>query len=188
MSSKKCQQCGLVNFGQAESCKRCEADLSAVKPVAAPSPSLWVLYRKQIAVVGVFVLALWGTVAVVALKRASRVERVRAATEAPPLASPTPRPAPTQADREDFAARLDDRLLRNGYSFRVGLQGDFKTVLTLQCSLLTRARVYHLVNETDFMAQCRREGFVRVIFTDGYYHSWAFDPREGSPYYVNNGG
>jgi hypothetical protein len=40
---------------------------------------------------------------------------------------------------------------------------------------MSRPLVYKLLNDTEFVANRKREGFRRAIFTDGYDRTWSID-------------
>jgi hypothetical protein len=78
-------------------------------------------------------------------------------------------------NRKDDAAAIERLLLEHGMDAAVTASGPGTTTLTIRYKLMSRPLVNKVLNDTDFLANRRAEGFRRAIFTDGYERSWLFD-------------
>ncbi len=85
-----------------------------------------------------------------------------------------PASAQTAQDRVAFADKLDTIFLDRGLNFKVTAQREEKTELRIGNVLMNRAMVYQLA-KADVLKLAKAKGFKRVIFTDGYGHSFYFD-------------
>jgi hypothetical protein len=78
--------------------------------------------------------------------------------------------------RKAYARQAEDRFLRGGFDITVTASGPKATILTLKYVLFSRPAVYNLVNtdghESDFISACRKLGFTKVVFTDGFDKTW----------------
>ena len=78
-------------------------------------------------------------------------------------------------DRKDYASPMERLLLEGGMDAVVTASGPGATTLTVRYVLMNRPLVYKLVNDTDFIANRKKEGFRRAVFTDGYDRTWSYD-------------
>jgi hypothetical protein len=79
-----------------------------------------------------------------------------------------------KSGRENIANELEKRYLSNGMDVRITLSGPEKTIMRMEYVLMSRPLIYKITNETDFLQNLKTLGFKKVIFTDGYYHSWTY--------------
>jgi hypothetical protein len=77
--------------------------------------------------------------------------------------------------REVFAGTLEETYLKKSMDVDMSVSGKNNTTLKFKYVLVSRPLVYQLQNDSDFMGDLRRMGFTKVIFTDGYYHTWTID-------------
>jgi hypothetical protein len=77
--------------------------------------------------------------------------------------------------RREFAKQLERNSLEQGISVDVTTSGPKDTILTYSYVLVSKAFVYKVGNDTDLLEKCRVIGFKKIIFTDGYDHSWTYD-------------
>ncbi len=77
--------------------------------------------------------------------------------------------------RELFAETVEKNYLEKGMDVSLTLSGPDKTTIKFKYVLMSRPLVYQLTNDSEFMGNLRKAGFKKVIFTDGYFHSWTND-------------
>lgn len=63
-------------------------------------------------------------------------------------------------------------------SVDIRVSGPKNTTLTFSYVLVTRAFVYQVANQTDFLANCELVGFKTLVFTDGYDKTWRYSNCE----------
>jgi len=78
-------------------------------------------------------------------------------------------------DRSEFASKVERNFLEQGMSVTVSVSGKRNQTLTYQYALVTKAFVFKVANDTDFLERCKTAGFSTVIFTDGYNEIYTFD-------------
>lgn len=81
--------------------------------------------------------------------------------------------APISA-RQAFAKVYEAALLSQMMDAHVSTSGKEHTILRVEYILMNRPLVYNLSNDTEYVGQLRSMGFKKIIFTDGYDHSWSF--------------
>lgn len=79
------------------------------------------------------------------------------------------------AARDVYANMLEQEYLKKGMDVDISLSGADKSTIKFKYILISRPLVYQLMNDSDFMSNLRSAGFKKVIFTDGYYHTWNID-------------
>lgn len=76
------------------------------------------------------------------------------------------------SQRRAFAPILEDLYLKSGRDVHVSVEGPDSTTLHLTYVLMSRPMAYNMSNDTDLVDGWRKMGFRKVIFDDGYDHTW----------------
>jgi len=81
--------------------------------------------------------------------------------------------------RSAYAARLERNFLSGGFDITVKVSGPKATTLTLRYVLFNRPAIYNLTTdangkETDLLSTCRKLGFKKLVFSDGYEKTWTY--------------
>jgi hypothetical protein len=81
--------------------------------------------------------------------------------------------------RKAYAKELERNFLSGGFDVTVNASGPKANILTLRFVLFSRPTIYNLVTdangkETDFPDKCRKMGFAKIVFTDGYDKTWTY--------------
>lgn len=77
--------------------------------------------------------------------------------------------------RKEFARTMESSFLKNGLDVTLTTTGAKDTILNFRYVLVSRPFLYKLANETEFLKNCKRVGFTKVNFTNGYDASASYD-------------
>jgi hypothetical protein len=77
--------------------------------------------------------------------------------------------------RKEFARTMESSFLKNGMDVTLTTTGAKGTILTFRYVLVSRPFLYKLANETEFLKNCKRVGFTKVNFSNGYDASASYD-------------
>jgi hypothetical protein len=85
--------------------------------------------------------------------------------------------------RTSYAKEIERSFLQAGYDVSVAVSGPKATILRLRYVLFSRPLVYKLTTdsygkETGLLDTCRKLGFQKIIFTDGYEKTWSYSLKE----------
>lgn len=101
-------------------------------------------------------------------KNGAAEQSIRAKQEADALAA-------NFSPRRDFATTIEENFLKRGFDVVMKTSGDNHQTLTMRYILMNRPFLYQIVNETDFLQNCKRLGFKQIVFTNGYDDTWRYD-------------
>ncbi len=77
--------------------------------------------------------------------------------------------------RKEFAKKYELSLLDAGMDTTITTLGKNHSTLRIKWVLMSRPLVYKLINDGATMANLRKLGFEKVVFTDGYDRTWTSD-------------
>jgi hypothetical protein len=77
--------------------------------------------------------------------------------------------------RKEFARKMESNFLKNGMDVTLTTTGAKSTILNFRYVLVSRPFLFKLANETEFLKNCKRVGFTKVNFSDGYDASASYD-------------
>ena len=143
MSNKRCPQCGFVDFADAESCKRCGAQLLTARQAEfrerrdapPPGPPARRTSSFSVALVALVALAVAAIVVLSIVSRSNRVDLTEANPSAPPAAQSAPPPVSEAVSKRRQFARglqsmtLEGAILKN-IAVTTGGAGDKTLVIT----------------------------------------------------------
>ena len=76
--------------------------------------------------------------------------------------------------RQGFAERLDEGFVRQRMNVDVRASGPNNTILTIKWALASKVFA-HDMSESGIINQAAKEGFKKVVITDGYSFNWRWD-------------
>jgi hypothetical protein len=71
-----------------------------------------------------------------------------------------------------YAKLLENNMLERGMSVDITVLGPKATILKYKYPLVSKAFVYKVEHDTDFLQVVQGLGFQKVIYTDGYNETW----------------
>ena len=74
-----------------------------------------------------------------------------------------------------FARLLEKKYLEEGYDVEIIVEGKNKDILKFKYVLMSRPLIHKITNETGFLETAKKLEFKKVVFTDGFNHSWTYN-------------
>lgn len=74
--------------------------------------------------------------------------------------------------RKEFAKQYELSLLDQGMDTRISTLGKDHSTLKIEWVLMSRPLVYKMINDSSVMSNLKKLGFKKIVFSDGYNHTW----------------